>query len=267
MANSLFNIPINSSYPTQEEVFLEKLRQAQGTNLATPAFTRGVTNIDFISGQQGLGYVSPSTPSNVNVYPYAAQAPQILAHEAAHTQAMLANKRIPLASEATIPQYNEATYKRDEGFKLKEQLIDNYKKYIENYVQTKGTKEAEAELGGYFHDKNAQYSERIADLQSLEAKLPKGKTLLDTPLGQQILNTPELKNYWRQTVTPLESKAIPNLSSYEKPFWISALEKLQGAKDVFTQNTRANKSYAGSAVEAIKTLSPFYQDPFADTTK
>lgn len=267
MADRLFNIPINASYPTQTEVFLEKLRQAQGTNLSTPAFTQGVTNIDFMSGQQGLGYVSPSSPTNVNIFPYAEQAPQILAHEVAHTQAMLANKRRPQPSDVTIPQYNEAKYKREEGSKLQEQLINNYKNYIENYVQTKGTKDAEAELGGYFGNKKAQYDERIADLQSLEAKLPKGKTLLDTPLGQQILNTPELQNYWRQTVTPLESKAIPNLSKYEKPFWISTLEKLQGAKDTFTQNTRANKSYANSAVEALKTLSPFYNDPFGDTTK
>jgi hypothetical protein len=267
MADRLFNIPINASYPTQTEVFLQKLREAQNTNLSTPAFTQGVTNIDFMSGQNGVGYVSPSSPTNVNIFPYAEQAPQILAHEIAHTQAMLANKRRPQPSDVTIPQYNEAKYKREEGSNLQKQLIDNYKNYIETYVQTKGTKDAEAQLGGYFGNKTAQYDERIADLQSLEAKLPKGQTLLDTPLGKEILNTPELQNYWRQTVTPLDVKALPNLSKYEKPFWIKSLEKLQTAKDTFTQSTRANKSYADSAVEAIKTLSPFYKDPFGDTTK
>lgn len=265
MADGLFNIPINASYPTQKEVFLQKLRESQNTNLATPAFTQGVTNIDFMSGQDGLGYVSPFAPTNVNIFPYAEQAPQILAHEIAHIQKMLANKRRPNASDSTISQYNEATYKREEGSKLKEQLINNYKQYIENYVKTKGTKDAEAQLGGYFNNKTAQYDERIADLQSLEAMLPKGQTLLDTPLGNQILNTPELQNYWRQTVIPLESKALANLSNYKKPFWISSLEKLQGAKNVFIQNTRANKSYANSAVEAIKTLSPFYKDPFGES--
>jgi len=267
MADGLFNIPINASYPTQREVFLQKLREAQNTNLATPAFTQGVTNIDFMSGQNGLGYVSPSAPTNVNIFPYAEQTPQILAHEAAHTQAMLANKRRPQPSNVTIPQYNEATAKRDEGSDLQKQLIDNYKNYIQEYVATKGTKNAEADLGGYFGNKTAQYDERIADLQSLEAKLPKGQTLLDTPLGKQILNTPELQNYWRQTVTPLDVKAIPNLSKYEKPFWIKSLEKLQNASNVFTQEVRGNKSYASSAVEALKTMSPFYQDPFKDTTK
>jgi len=267
MAQGLFNIPINGAYPTQTEVFLDALKQSQNTNLATPAFTQGVKSINFMSGQNGMGYVSPSSPEDVNIFPYASQAPQILAHEIAHTQALLANKRRPQASDVTIPQYNEAKYKREEGSNLQEQLINNYKKYIENYVKTKGTKNAETDLGGYFGNKSAQYDERIADLQSLEAKLPKGKTLLDTELGQEILNTPELQNYWRQTVTPLESKAIPNLSKYEKPFWITGLEKIQTAKDVFTQNTRANKSYANSAAEALKTLSPFYKDPFGDTTK
>lgn len=267
MADRLFNIPINAAYPTQTEVFLEKLKEAQNTNLSNPSFTQGVNNIDFMSGQQGLGYVSPSAPSTVNIFPYAAQAPQILAHEAAHTQAILANKRRPQPSDVTISQYAEAKAKREEGANLQEQLINNYKTYIENYVKAKGTKDAESELGGYFNNKKAQYDERIADLQSLEAKLPKGKTLLDTPLGKEILNTPELQNYWRQTVTPLESKAIPNLSKYEKPFWISSLEKLQTAKDIFQQGTRANKSYANSAIDAIKTLSPFYTDPFESTIK
>lgn len=267
MADSFKNLPINALYPQQTDSFLQSLQDYKNSNLASPAFLQGVNNIEFLSGQNGMGYVSPSTPATVNVFPYGQNTPQVLAHEAAHTQAMLANKRRPNASDVSLAQYNEATAKRDEGSDLQKQLIDNYKNYIQEYVATKGTKNAEADLGGYFGNKTAQYDERIADLQSLEAKLPKGQTLLDTPLGKQILNTPELQNYWRQTVTPLDVKAVPNLSKYEKPFWIKSLEKLQNASNVFTQEVRGNKSYASSAVEALKTMSPFYQDPFKDTTK
>ena len=273
---------------TGEDSYIDKLQQAldkaniQTTNLSRPEYLQGVQTVntydplqDFYNGIKtvnALGYVAAREPTQVNLNMGNMrdwQAPRVLAHEASHTQDMLASKRESDKKDTLL-----AVLGKDQGRELRSkyrnEIQNNFNTYVKNYGEKGGmgwAAFAANDLGTYWNQKNAPWDERLADLQALEAQLPKGQTLLDTELGKALFPTPELKQYWLTSAIPLAVKAIPRNDNPEPTLGMKFLSTLQDMQDTYNLEQRAGKSYADSAIEALKVLSPFYKDPFKDTTR
>lgn len=283
MAKGLFDLPyIQGDDPRLKENLLDQLQRSYDprSNMSNPAYLTGVGAIrpyDVYSDAEGAGingYVNTNVykqPTTVNLStPALPAATRILAHEAAHIQQNIADRQVAAEfQQDTAAQSLQRTARGKEGTALRNQLEKNFVNYVKS-LDKAPTRAFEQEVGSYgVFGKNAPWEERFADLQSLESQLPRGKTLLDTPLGQSVFNTPELKRYWLQTTLPLQAKALEQNPELQQNFF----DKLEIFKNTFRDEAKT-RSYANAALSALKkattkekVISPMYQDPFGDTTK
>lgn len=280
MAKGLFNLPpiIKDEKQLDQlpEWMLDDLRRSYNpqSNLSNPAYAEGVTGLraytraleDRAGG--GLGYVDPwNNPTVVNLSaPFLQDASQVFAHEAAHVQKGIAEKQVyEDTKKDTLARTSQRERRGAEGAALREQLENNFSNYVQTLDEWKQTP---SNVGAYgYGGKYAPWEERFADLQSLESQLPRGKSLLDTPLGQQVFNTPALKRYWMQTTLPLQAKALEQNPELQQNFF----DKLEIFKNTFKDEAKT-KSYFNSAVAALKkatanekVISPMYTDPFGNS--
>lgn len=279
MADRLFGIPLTGDAESIAQLKRDVLeQQLRNQNISREDYLKGVQSINAYNALQdyyanprtatmAAGYVSPSKPSIVNIDPslskpeFGMTTPTVLAHEASHTQELLANRRVSKDKETQTMYESLARIKAGERAKeYKNQIEKNFKTYAEN---------AGGEfLGGYAKSKYVPWDERLADLQSLEANLPRGKTLLDTPLGKSIFNTPELKQYWLESSIPLAIKAIPQSPQYQN----IVFDKINQFNQLFKDEAKTT-GYVQAAVKALQrtakeeVVSPMYRDPFGDTTR
>lgn len=278
MARGLFDLPpIMGDDPDRNLGMLNDLYNSYDpkSNMSNPAYLQGVTGLrpyDLYTDKEGmrgaLGYVDPYyQPTVVNLSaPFLQDATRILSHEAAHVQTNLADRQMVKDSKKdTTTQFFQRKERGEQGAELRKQLEQNFKQYVN---KLDFGKRFDSEVGAY-GTRNTTWSERFADLQSLESQLPRGKTLLDTPLGQSVFNTPELKRYWLQTTLPLQAKALEQNPELQQNFY----DKLEIFKNTFKDEAKT-RSYANAALSALKkamtkekVISPMYQDPFGDTTK
>jgi hypothetical protein len=284
MANGLFKLPPIITDEKQldqlPEWMLEDLRKSYNpqSNLSNPAYVEGVTGLRpynrFTEKRAGgaLGYVDPwNNPTVINLSaPFLQDATQVLAHEAAHVQKGIADNRVYTDSKKdTLAQALQRKTRGEEGNTLREQLQKNFNKYVQTLEEWQQTPR---NVGAYgYGGVDQSWEERFADLQSLESQLPRGKSLLDTSLGQQVFNTPELKRYWLQTTLPLQAKALEQNPELQENFF----DKLEIFKQTFKDEAKT-RSFANAAFSALKkayqgkkeqVVTPMYQDPFGDTTK
>lgn len=281
MATGLFNLPpiIKDEKQLDQlpEWMLEDLRRSYNpqSNLSNPAYAEGVTGLraytraleDRAGG--GLGYVDPwNNPTVVNLSaPFLQDASQVFAHEAAHVQKGIAEKQVyEDTKKDTLARASQRERRGAEGATLREQLENNFSNYVQTLDEWKQTPR---NVGAYgYGGKYASWEERFADLQSLESQLPRGQSLLNTPLGQQVFNTPELKRYWMQTTLPLQAKALEQNPELQQNFF----DKLEIFKNTFKDEAKT-KSYFNSALEALKkatnakekVINPMYTDPFGNS--
>jgi hypothetical protein len=277
MANGLFNLPpiIKDEKQLDQlpEWMLDSLKSSYNpqSNLSNPAYAEGVTGLRAYSRTAdnraggALGYVDPfNNPTVVNLSaPFLQDASQVFAHEAAHVQKGIAEKQVYYDSKKdTLAQASQRKRRGEEGEVLRNQLEDNFNKYVTSLEEWKQTP---SNVGAYgFGGKSTSWEERFADLQSLESQLPRGQSLLNTPLGQQVFNTPELKRYWMQTTLPLQAKALEQNPELQQTFF----DKLEVFRNTFKDEAKT-KSYFNSAIEALKkatnakekVVSPMYTDP------
>ena len=243
--NKLFGRPVTGIDPSdvQQLMELDLERKAQGLNLSRPEYTQGITEINAYTPGQGnpyaAGFVASKDPSVVNIYPWGRlnNYVDVLAHEASHTANMLANRQV--SRDKKNDTFYEALARQaalDRSLGYTHEIQKNFKEYNKN---------AKEWLGAYA-DRNASWDERMADFQALEAQLPKGKTLLDTPMGQAVFNTPELKQYWLESSIPLAIKAIPQSPQYKN----LVLDKIRQFNDLF-QDEAKTTGYAQAALKAI----------------
>lgn len=283
MANGLFKLPPIITDEKQldqlPEWMLEDLRKSYNpqSNLSNPAYVEGVTGLRpynrFTESRAGgaLGYVDPwNNPTVVNLSaPFLQDATQVLAHEAAHVQKGIVDNRVFTDSKKdTIAQALQRKARGEEGNTLREQLENNFNKYVKTLEEWQQTPR---NVGAYgYGGKSQSWEERFADLQSLESQLPRGQSLLDTPLGKQVFNTPELKRYWMQTTLPLQAKALEQNPELRENFF----DKLEIFKQTFKDEAKT-RSFANAALSALQkaykgkttVVNPMYRDPFGDTTK
>lgn len=277
MAKGLFDLPyIQGDDELTRISLMEQLKNTYNpaSNMSNPAYMTGVGTIrpyNVYTDKEGAGiggYVdSARAPTTVNLStPFLPDATRVLAHEAAHVQKNIAERQVSAdKKQDTASQVLQREERGEQGAALRKQLEKNFQSYV-------GTldfgKRFESEIGGYGTRKTS-WEERFADLQSLESQLPRGKTLLDTPLGQNVFNTPDLKRYWLQTTLPLQAKALEQNPELQQNFF----DKLEIFKNTFRDEAKT-RSYANAALSALKkattkekVISPMYQDPFGDTTK
>lgn len=278
MANGLFNLPpIIGDDPRSTQYMYDDLKQTYvpTSNMSNPAYMQGVTAIrpyNVYTDPEGAGiggYVNTfKNPTTVNLStPNLPDATRVLAHEVAHVQKNIAERQVSADKKNdTIAQALQRETRGEEGQSLRSQLENNFTKYVQTLDEWKQTP---GNVGAYgFGGKKASWEERFADLQSLESQLPRGQSLLETALGKQVFNTPELKRYWMQTTLPLQAKALEQNPELEKNFF----DKLEIFRSTFKDEAKT-KSFANSAFSALKkaysandkVANPAYQDPFPST--
>lgn len=268
MADSLFGIPLTGDDYLRKKLLDEAIAQkAQGTNLVRPEYLQGITNIaaynPFDTKEYAAGFVSPRNPQTVNINPtqFGTNYIDVLAHEASHAANIQADQRV--SQDRKNDTFYEALARKDA---LKRSL--DYTSQIQKNFKEYAAKSGDEFLGSYAKSKNVPWDERMADLQALEAQLPKGKTLLDTPLGKSIFNTPELKQYWLESSIPLAIKAIPQSPQYRN----IVFDKINQFNQLFKDEAKTT-GYVQAALKALQrtakeeVVSPIYRDPFGDTTR
>jgi hypothetical protein len=279
MADGLFKLPpMMDSTSRLGQALLRDLYTSYDpkSNMSNQDYLQGVENIRPYNmatdekGQGSYGYVDTfKDPTTVNLSaPYLQDATRILAHESAHVQKNIAERQVSKDKKNdTTSEFLQRQQRGEEGKTLRKQLETNFTNYVKTLEEGKQTPNNVGVYG--YGGKSQSWEERFADLQSLESQLPRGKTLLDTPLGQNVFNTPDLKRYWLQTTLPLQAKALEQNPELEQNFF----DKLDIFSKTFKDEAKT-RSYANAAMSALKkamtkeqTVSPMYADPFADTTK
>ena len=277
MANGLFNLPpiIKDEKQLDQlpEWMLESLKSSYNpqSNMSSPAYLQGVQGIrpyNVYTDPEGAGvagYVNSfRNPNIVNIStPNLPDATQVLAHEAAHVQKNIVERQVSADQKKdTIAQALQRNTRGEQGQELRTQLENNFTNYVKTLEEFQQTPR---NVGAYgFGGKSTSWEERFADLQSLESQLPRGQSLLNTPLGQQVFNTPELKRYWMQTTLPLQAKALEQNPELQQNFF----DKLEIFNKTFKDEAKT-KSYFNAAIEALKkstnakekVVSPMYTDP------
>jgi hypothetical protein len=277
MAKGLFELPyIQGDDELTRISLMEQLKNTYdpASNMSNPAYMTGVGTIrpyNVYTDKEGAGiggYVnSYKAPTTVNLStPFLPDATRVLAHEAAHVQKNIVDRQVSAdKKQDTAAQILQRDERGEQGAALRKQLEKNFRSYVSTLDLPQ---KSESQIGGY-GTRNTTWEERFADLQSLESQLPRGKTLLDTPLGQNVFNTPELKRYWLQTTLPLQAKALEQNPELQQSFF----DKLEIFKNTFRDEAKT-RSYANAALTALKkattkekVVNPMYADPFGDTTK
>jgi hypothetical protein len=278
MANGLFNLPpIVDDNARLAQYMVDDLKKTYNpqSNMSNPAYVQGVTGVrpystyDDKEGKGMLGYVDPfRNPTVVNIStPYLSDAAQVFAHESAHIQKNIAERQVSADKKKdTIAQALQRDTRGEQGQNLRSQLEKNFTNYVKTLDEFQQTP---SNVGAYgYGGKPQSWEERFADLQSLESQLPRGQSLLDTPLGKQVFNTPDLKRYWLQTTLPLQAKALEQNPELQQTFF----DKLEVFRNTFKDEAKT-KSYFNSAIEALKkatnakekVINPMYTDPLGNS--
>jgi hypothetical protein len=218
-------------------------------NFNDPAYTLGMKEIQAVPFNKEFGgQFDPKSPSTVKV----ANSPsspktysQTLSHEGQHlqdyhTDEYGVNQDWKNRSFLERVQSNAL---RIPAYLNQRAIENNFRDYRDRFVKENPDADFRLELGGY-HNQNPEFSERIADLVSIEGNLKRGQRFTDTEMGKAILNTPELQNYYYQSARPMEAKALP----YEP----SVFDRIKNASRNFKEKSASGKSYADSAYESLK---------------
>jgi len=228
------------------------LSDVSHTNIADPNYTLGVHEIRAgaeMPNETTAGYFVGTNPGVVNLrtlYTDPWEHANRLGHEAQHSQEYDADTRVMNDwDKRTFPEKVLSHSKEINADRYKSQIEANYQKYKDEYLKKNSWNQTpDNVLGAYFNNQSIGFDERLADLAGLEAKLNRGERLVDTELGKAVLNTPELSNYYYQSVRPLEPKAI----AYEP----SMLERIGTAARNFNEKTKAGESYADALYHSAK---------------
>jgi hypothetical protein len=225
-----------------------QLVNVNAMNLSNPNYTSGLSTIQtgdigninapsYANSQNVSAYFDTTQPRQITVGPMVTNlndpmvGPHVVGHEAQHLQ--------------------DETFQRGKQTRAQEMRMSGLQGTIERNFQKAIGKYPEytSLLMGYAHNPAAPFKERLADLAGYEAMLPKGQRLVDTPFGKEVFNTPELQNYYHQSVRPMEQKMMPqNASLMDKNPVINTARNLknmaQPKLDEFNARVNAGKSYA-----------------------
>ena len=234
-------------------------------NISNPSYLKGVESITnypggHITGQ--LGFYKPFIDgSNINVTSdlNEKEAPYVTGHEAQHLQDNLAffNQWGDEKNYSFLNRLDRGAAKTNSK-PYEEQIEKNYQDYVKKWKKEEDENpnksyygssrfRANEELGNYY-DRTPGFNERFADFAGLEAALPRGTRLADTPLGKAVFNTPELQNYYNLNVRPLENKAIAGHSPTSPT--ADGIRKIKAALQYHFNNT--GESYADALINGIK---------------
>lgn len=253
----------------------DELKQNYTRNLDTnsnivnnPVYLQGITKIKPMStytpeGIEASGYYEPSSPGILNVSYKSPDVIKTTGHEAYHSQAYDYGKWLnaykdwnenPNLLGLRALDYSPYSSLSQEHNDFRKRVKDVYEKYEKDYnLNTRFT---------------GHPSEMMADLQGIEAKLPSGKTILDTDIGKDLFKTKEEKQLYLKSSLPGIMKAI----EYDPSLWEVAKDRADYAMRVFKDKATAS-SYANAAAQAFKAFMSGpeakveYKDPFGDTTK
>lgn len=234
-------------------------------NISNPSYLKGVESITnypggHITGQ--LGFYKPFIDgSNINVTSdlNEKEAPYVTGHEAQHLQDNLAffNQWGDEKNYSFLNRLDRGAAKTNSK-PYEEQIEKNYQDYVKKWKKEEDENpnksyygssrfRANEELGNYY-DRTPGFDERFADFAGLEAALPRGARLADTPLGKAVFNTPELQNYYNLNTRPLEIKAMPGNSPTSPT--ADALRKIKAELKLHFGNS--NESYVDALINTIK---------------
>ena len=232
-------------------------------NISNPSYLKGVESITnypggHITGQ--FGFYRPFVDgTNINVTSdlNENEAPYVTGHEAQHLQDRIAtfNQWRDEKNYSFLDRLNRNAAKTN-PIPHENQIEKNYQDYVKKWKKEAdedpnrnhyGHSKIEEELGNYY-DRTPGFHERFADFAGLEAALPRGTRLADTPLGKAVFNTPELQNYYNLNVRPLENKAIAGHSPTSPT--ADGIRKIKAALQYHFNNT--GESYADALINGIK---------------
>jgi hypothetical protein len=216
-------------------------------NFNDPAYTLGIKEVKVSTPMEDSwgGFHSSAEPDVVNIKNIHGEPQfysQTLTHEGQHLQDYKTdqNKFRPKGHIDAM----EYLYKTGNQYLNQRAIENNYQAYRDKWVAEHPDEMPYNKLGAYWNDNNAPWGERIADLNSLEGELKRGQRFADTEMGRAILNTPELQNYYYQSVRPMEAKALP----YEP----TVFDRIRNAGRNFQEKVGSGKSFVDSAYESAK---------------
>jgi hypothetical protein len=237
------------------ESIKRRLANVSAMNLANPNYTKGLDRIvvktpeDRVYGNnlpasRVAGYYDPENANEVVLSPTIGNinnfqdVPMSVAHEAQHLQ------------DLQSLRYRQKPLQKLNKDYLQARIENNFQRAKESYPEYRKLNT------GYYNDKNAPFSERLADFAGYEAALPSGQRLVDTPFGKDVFNTPELQNYYHASVRPMEQKMIPTLPSMvdKNPFLNVAKQVQTLSKEKlkeFEARINAGESYADALYKTL----------------
>ena len=233
-------------------------------NINNPEYTKGVDKIKLFfrsSGNPTLGYYKPFADSeNIYVASDLVQGlPHVIGHEAQHLQDNLAYDQdyADRKNQTFTQRLDRLASERNVNRKaLEDEIENNFQKYKQEW-QEKNSNNIMANQDrdlGYYASSNKNFSsegkfpERFADFAGIDARLPRGESFLNTPLGKAVFNKPELQEYYNTRVRPFEVKAIPGNSPTSPT--ADFIRKLQSEAKLHFKNS--NESYADALLNTIK---------------
>jgi len=235
--------PMPKAKDLYEEIQSKALSQQarKGLNIDFPQYMTGVEKIKSVFAEPGLGgYVTEKEPTTINLNQRSIFEPlPTVGHEATHVAQNLANKEL-------LKNKDDYSYRLGLGGPLKSfpknmmiQINENAEKVYQEY------KDKDILSSDFSRDQR----EMMADLQGLEAALPKGQTILDTDIGKKMFPTPELQHFYLQSSLPYTTKML----EYNPSLFGLAVEKARKAIDTF-KDEAISKSYADAAMSAFMKL-------------
>lgn len=216
-------------------------------NFNDPAYTLGMNEIRASTEMDPAwgGYHSSDEPDVVNIKNTGREPQyysQVLTHEGQHLQDYKTNQN-KFKPKGNIDSL-EYLYKTGNQYLNQRAIENNYQAYKDKFIADNPSNEFPHRQLGAYYNADAPWNERLADLNSIEGNLKRGERFADTPMGKEILNTPELQNYYYQSVRPMEPKALP----YEP----TVFDRIRNAGRNFQEKSASGKSYANSALESLQ---------------
>jgi hypothetical protein len=215
-------------------------------NIDFPQYMTGVEKIKSLRAGSNLGgYVKKDEPQTVYLNEKSIFEPvSTLGHEATHVAQDLANKDLYESQEKNNKDFY--TYRLGLGGPMMSYPSDKMNEIYKNAEKVFNEYKDKKIFSSSFP--NSQ-SEMMADLQGIEASLPKGQTILDTDIGKKMFPTPELQHFYLQSSLPYTTKML----EYNPSMFSVAIEKARKAIDTF-KDEAVSKSYANAAMSAFMKL-------------
>ena len=239
--------------------FAENANENKDLNIYDPNFTKGVKGIKLFGRYESspnLAYFKSGLldhdPSNIYVGDNVKSKylPQVVGHEAQHLQenASYWLNREDKTKDSYL-QHLDREYAKVNREPLEKQIENNFQNYKKEWESQAHDIPYPDELGHYANDPHLpSFGERLADFVGLEAKLPRGQHIFNTPLGKAVFNTPELQSYYNTYARPLEVKAVPG-NSKNSPT-ADFIRKLQNEAKLHFKNS--SESYVDAFLNTIK---------------